>query len=839
MNRPLVVALMLSAVLCAAPALADSCPTVSFTLEQTLSGYPQYVEELQTVDYDHDGKLDLVGGITQVDGFAILHSWRGVGDGTFEAAVSLGDTKLMDLQVINVNGDAYDDLVGASYDSRFWVRLGNPTGFDAAIVTYTNYAVYDLQAGDFNEGTSSIDLVTSSLTSGLFVLYEGNGDGTFTEKQRLIVGASNWVTDVAVADFDGDNRFDVALARRMTEQLEVYFRNADGTYDDAVAMTTGSWPGSLAAADFDEDGLPDLASITWDDGEIDVFENLGSRTFAAREILDGSMPGDGGGLDSLRLVDINQDTNIDVMAGSVNGGWVTTYLGYGDGTFRSATWFEIPDDGFSLATGNFDSDADLELAIGGYGQLFSADYGCASQVHLYSIAPVISTGQTAKLRAVVSGISPSMPLPRGTVAFKEGATTLGTIDVEPDGTAALDYAGMPEGNHTLTAEFSGNATVGSATSSSIVQKVTNATSTITITLGTSTHGEPFSSMVVITSQYDYTTYGYYLLTVDGVTESEERWSGALLTLTLSAGAHSISAEFVGDTVDPPSTSPTYDFTTAKHAVSLAKSGDSTVRQGTAHTIQITVSAPTSPAPTSSVELFRGTTSVGTGTVTGGVASITATLPRGAYEYTAVYSGDSNYLTKSTTFNLSVVADSALAIDARAFDSTVFIPAVVPDETTATAMYRSVHGTNGWSLVASWTLASPNDNGTGMTRGVLYDYRLNATVSGVLQHSNIDTALLFTDPTLTTGSTVAKLAHFSELRDSINVLRTMAGLTPFAFDGTFGPGATIRASHVTALRTAATEARTVLGMATVSFTDGSLSGLSIKGVHVTDLRTAAR
>lgn len=840
MNRFLVLTLLVSLVL-SLPLAAVPCPSVTFSLEQTLSGYPTSIQVLQTVDYDHDGKLDLVGAIGQDGGFATLHTWRGVGDGTFEAAVSLGDTQVLDVQVINVNNDAYDDLVGASFSNRFWVRLGNATGFDAAIVTYTNYAVYDLQAGNFNEGTGNIDLVTSSLTSGVFVLYEGNGNGTFTERQRISRNASDWLTDVAVADFDDDGRYDVALSRRMSETLEVYFRNVDGTYPSTpVTMSTGAWPTHLAPADFDGDGLPDLATATWDDGTVDVFENLGSRTFSARQILDGSMPGNNGNLDSLRLVDINADTNMDIMAGAVNGSWVATWLGKGDGTFPSGNWFDTADSVLAIAPGAFDAaDTDLELALGSYQKLYAADYVCASQVLLHTVSPVVSSTQPARLRALVSGISSTTPLPLGTVAFKEGSTTLDTVNVGSDGTSALDYSGLSVGDHTITAEFSGNSTLDPATSPSIVQKVTVLTTTTNIVLGTSIHGEPFDSTVVITNTYGDTILGYYYLTLDGVAETTERWSGAPLTLTLSAGSHTISAEFRGDTAWPPSTSTSYPFTTVKHAVTLGKSGDTSVRQGTAHSIQITVSATTSPTPTGTVELLRGTTSVGTASVSGGIASLTATLPRGTYDCTAVYSGDTNYATESMTFALSVLANASLVIDAVAYDSNVFIPAVVPDGTSSTVMYRRVNGTSPWSVVPSWTLASPYDDGTGMTRGVLYDYRLDATVSSVLQQSNIDSALLYTDPTLTAGATIVKLAHLAELRDSINALRTMAGLGAFAFDGTFASGAPVLASHVTALRTAASEARSALGMATASFADASLTGVAIKSVHVTDLRAAAK
>jgi Bacterial Ig-like domain (group 3)/FG-GAP-like repeat len=840
MRRPFVLILCLL-LLTAVSASAQPCPSVDFTLEQTLGDYPAYVEDLQTVDYDHDGKLDLVGGIVQNDGFAVLHSWRGKGDGTFEDAVSLGDTKVMDLQVINVNGDSYEDLVGASYDFRFWVRLGNATGFDAAITTFTNYAVYEIKAGNFNEGTASIDVVTSSLTSGLFVVYQGNGNGTFTETRRVSAGASNWITGHVVADFDNDTRFDVALTRRVTETVEVYFRNADGTFASPVSMAGGNWPEEIASGDFNEDGLADLATVNWEGGTIDVYQNAGSRAFSAAQTLDGSMPGHGGGLDSIELVDINADGNLDILAGAVNGSWLTTYLGNGSGGFTVANWLELPDGVFSIAAGNFDgaTDSDLELALGSYGVLFTADYACASQVHLYSVAPMIHTSQSANFVAVVSGISASTPLPRGTVTFKEGTTTLGTGDVGADGVATLEYSGLAAGNHTITAEFGGNSVLGIATSDPYVQKVTASKSSVQVVVPPNTHGEPFNAQVNITSQFGFETEGYYYLTLDGVTETTRRWSGATLSLVLNAGEHTISAEFVGDTQNPPAVSPVVTFTTAKHAVSMTALGTNNVRLGDSHNLQITVTATTSPAPSGPVELYRGTTSIGTAYINSGIAAFYVTLPRGSYECTAVYAGDANYLTNSITFTLNVLGNAPVYIDAYALDSAIAIPAVVPNDASSAVMYRRVSGGSNWTAVPSWSLGSQIDSGAGLTRGVLYDYRLDVMVNGNLQQSNIDSALLYTDPAITAGTTKIKLAHFAELRDSINALRAMAGLTPFAFDGTFGANGVIRASHVTALRNAAAQARSALGMVAATFTDPTLTNLTVKRVHVMELRNAAR
>jgi hypothetical protein len=778
-------------------------------------------------------KLDLVGTIRDANNDANLYSWRGVGDGTFEAAVSLGATLVLDLQVVNVNNDAYDDLVISDAQYHVSVRPGGPSGFGSAIVNTFDFYPSQIQLGNFNEGNSNVDLVVS--TSGVFALYRGNGDGTFTEARRVTTAANDLTVDNTVADFDNDGRFDVAIAERLSEQVQIYFRNVDGTYASPVSLPAGTWPSAIATADFNHDGLTDLAAVNWDDGMINVYRNLGSRTFS-RQTLSGKMPGVSyGNLNSIQLVDINADTNPDILAGPANGTAVATFLGEGNGSFRSATWSSFTSSvSGSIVTGNFDADSDLELATGSYQQLFIHDYSCATQVIGYDVNRVISTGQTAKFRAAVSGISSSIPAPLGTITFKEGATTFGTVDIDTNGFASLDYAGLGTGDHTVTAVFSGNSVVGTGTSAGFLERVVTTPSSITLTIDPSTHAEPFNVYATIMPRGNPGN-DFYRLTIDGITESSDRYSSVPAVLTLNAGPHTISAEYPGGFFDPPASSPVYNITTAKHSVTLTKSGDTDVRQGTAHTIQISTNTPTSP--TGSITLYRGATQVGSGAITNSVATITATLPRGAYEYTAVYAGDTNYLSGSTSFTLTVMANSPVAINARTAGVTVFAPALVPQGTTATTMYRRVHGTTPWSSVPSWSLGSPFDNGP-FTYGVVYDYRLDATVSAQLQQSNIDTAVVYTDTTLDTGATQIKLAHFTELRDAINALRATASLPPFAFDGTFGPGAMIGASHLSAMRTAVIEARSVLGMAAPAFTDPSPAGATVKRAHITELRDSA-
>ena len=112
-------------------------------------------------------------------------------------------------------------------------------------------------AGDFN-GDGKQDLVIAGHSNLLSVIL-GNGDGTFGSPIfshfQVDVGASL----VAVADFDGDGKADVVLSD--ATNVKVVFGNGDGTFGSTIVLPTG-W-GPLVVADFNRDGIPDIAVMHW------------------------------------------------------------------------------------------------------------------------------------------------------------------------------------------------------------------------------------------------------------------------------------------------------------------------------------------------------------------------------------------------------------------------------------------------------------------------------------------------------------------------------------------------------------------------------------------------
>ncbi|MDE2180270.1 MAG: FG-GAP repeat protein, partial [candidate division NC10 bacterium] len=103
--------------------------------------------------------------------------------------------------------------------------------------------------------------------------------------------------------------------------------------------------------------------------------------------------------------------------------------------------------------------------------------------------------------------------------------------------------------------------------------------------------------------------------------------------------------------------------------------------------------------------------------------------------------------------------------------------------------------------------------------------------------------VFTDPTLTAGSTLIKAIHVTELRSAINTLRAVNGLAAFAWtDATLTVGTTpAKKVHLDELRTALGQAYQAAGQAAPSYTDPTLVAGStrIKASHISDLRAAVR
>jgi hypothetical protein len=252
-----------------------------------------YAMSVAIADVNGDGKLDALVATSpcyyrgNCGGPGSVGVLLGNGDGTLQTAVTYpsGGNGLVSAAVADVNGDGKPDLIvvnSCATDnctrSSVGVLLGNGDGTFQAAVTYDSGGSYasSVAVADVN-GDGKPDLLVAhwgnvgngSFPNGTVGVLLGNGDGTF---QAAVTYDSGGVfPSVAVADVNGDGKPDLVVANSCVSGCDypgpstvgVLLGNGDGTFQGATVYGSGGYYGgfiqvSIAIADVNGDGKPDL-----------------------------------------------------------------------------------------------------------------------------------------------------------------------------------------------------------------------------------------------------------------------------------------------------------------------------------------------------------------------------------------------------------------------------------------------------------------------------------------------------------------------------------------------------------------------------------------------------
>ncbi|TCK73743.1 Ig-like domain-containing protein [Acidipila rosea] len=286
-------------------------------------------------------------------------------------------------------------------------------------------------------------------------------------------------------------------------------------------------------------------------------------------------------------------------------------------------------------------------------------------------------------------------IPTGTVVFEDGATVLGAGSVNGSGLASYSTTALATGQHSVTANYSGDANNGASVSAPINQIVqqnttTSLTANKTVTLG----GTPLSltASVVgangshqlsgsVTFKNGAATLGSPTLNASGV--------AVLNTSTLPVGQESITATYSGDTTDLGSLSAPLIETVQQAATKavVSSSGNPSLL-GSSVTFTVSV-AGSGVTPTGTVTLRDGAAALGTASLNGNGLALfsTSSLTVGSHDITAIYSGDTdNTAATSAVFTQTIQQQTAITVTASAN------PALATSGITFTANVRNTAGT---------------------------------------------------------------------------------------------------------------------------------------------------
>lgn len=238
-------------------------------------------------DFNGDGASDLA--VANGSDISILLGTR---TGTFGAPTRYATVSAKAVVVGDFNGDGASDLAISGNDNVS-IRLGTGTGMFGPATTYAVPAgAFSLAVGDVN-GDGARDLLVTGYHSTSVSVLLGNGDGTFGAATSAPLGAEAY--SLAVGDFNGDGRSDVAVAAYdppgSRDGVWILLGTGTGTLGAATYFATGFQAQSVAIGDFNGDGRADLAVATFADNSVSVLLGNGNGTFgAAKHFAVGNEP---------------------------------------------------------------------------------------------------------------------------------------------------------------------------------------------------------------------------------------------------------------------------------------------------------------------------------------------------------------------------------------------------------------------------------------------------------------------------------------------------------------------------------------------------------------------
>ena len=285
-------------------------------------------------------------------------------------------------------------------------------------------------------------------------------------------------------------------------------------------------------------------------------------------------------------------------------------------------------------------------------------------------------GSAVYLRADVSGNSGN-GVPTGTVTFKDSNAAITgipalTLNSQGNVLPTDPTFTFTAGTHSITGAYSGDPSFNASTSTAASFTITQAQFPISLNVNpTGTFGSP----VTITAGLDGSNCGNVptgtitffagsaqigtpqTLQASTIAGTCQVVGGVGLTIsTLPFGNNSITAKYSGDVNYAASTSTPGTVDVQILTTTAITSSAATVQQGQSvtFTATITQAQPGGPGPTGTVQFFANGANIGAIAVSGGKAQVSSSsLPSGAVNIVAQYSGDTNYQASSNSFSQNV------------------------------------------------------------------------------------------------------------------------------------------------------------------------------------------
>jgi hypothetical protein len=365
-------------------------PVVSFAAPQTYSVGFVAVSEV-SADFNGDGRPDLAVLTSTPLGSRLALNLNTTAAGAGTSSFAAGQIFAVGSQfnstggtvaVGDFNGDGRPDLVvtnGSDNTVSVLVNTTPPGASFASFAAEQTFAVGTgpdtVAVGDFNSNGRPDLAITYSSSKTVSVMLNTTPAGSpivsFAAAQTFAVGNSPF--SLAVADFNGDGRADLAVANYNDNTVSILLNTtpegaSTSSFVAQRTFATGAKPLAVAAGEFNGDGRPDLAVANSNDKTVSVLLNTtatgaatasfaGQQSFAVGSVPEAVVAADPDGDGRPDLAVANRFGNtVSVLVNTTPPGSTTV-------SFAGQQTFAVGNGPVAEAAGDFNGDGRTDLAV--------------------------------------------------------------------------------------------------------------------------------------------------------------------------------------------------------------------------------------------------------------------------------------------------------------------------------------------------------------------------------------------------------------------------------------------------------------------------------------------
>jgi tetratricopeptide (TPR) repeat protein len=248
--------------------LSISINTTAPTFAISAAGLPN-----GAVGTPYDQILTVTGGTTPL-------SWS-ISSGALPTGLSLN------ANTGRITGTPAATTAGTSFPFTVAVRdsstapLTAQKQFTLTPFTASERAPVAMVTNDFNADGNQDLAVVNQTTNNVAILL-GRGDGTFSEATGSPLSSGNGPVAVAAGDLNGDAKPDLAVVNQTDDTVSIFLNNGDASFvhGPIPLLQTGASPTGIAIADFNQDGLADIAVTNGGANTFRVFVGLSGGLFS-------------------------------------------------------------------------------------------------------------------------------------------------------------------------------------------------------------------------------------------------------------------------------------------------------------------------------------------------------------------------------------------------------------------------------------------------------------------------------------------------------------------------------------------------------------------------------